>query len=159
MAHRQEVLAASDSRYILDDRGRVCIDASCRAMGLSRKELVARRWKSGSAEHRVKCAIFKETPKQTAKPLVLTPTGAIDIEESLLSLGLSRDTLLRKRWKQNSNPHKVKAAIRCGWKAAQKAKRERAISRAHSSRYSTNGNIMGKSGMKAKGLKDMSQVV
>jgi len=94
-----------------------------------------------------------------ARPLVRTTSGTIDIEESLLSLGLSRATLLRKKWKRGSNPHRLKAAIRCGWKEALKAKRDLEGSRAHSSRYSTNGNLMGKAEMKAKGLKDLSQAV
>jgi len=94
--------------------------------------------------------------KSHARPLVRTASGTIDIEESLLSLGISRANLLRKKWKRGSNPHRLKAAIRCGWKEALKAKRELESSRAHSSRYSTNGNLMGKAEMKEKGLKDTS---
>ena len=97
--------------------------------------------------------------KSHARPLVRTASGAIDIEESLLSLGLSRDTVLRKRWKRGSNPHKVKAAIRCGWKAALKANHKRRSSRAYRDRYSTGGNLMGEAKMKENGLKDLSQVV
>jgi hypothetical protein len=164
MKYKQKVKAARDKRYILTAGGLVDIDASCHALGLTRTGIISNRWESGSACHRVKCAIIKEGADQNPikwgpRPLVRTTSGTIDIEESLLSLGLSRDTVLRKQWKRGSNPHKVKAAIRCGWREAVKAKRELESSRAHSSRYSTNGNIMGKAEMKAKGLKDLSQVV
>jgi len=101
--------------------------------------------------------------KSHARPLVRTASGTIDIEESLLSLGLSRATLLRKRWKRGSNQHKLKAAIRCGWKEALKAKNAHAYRDSNGKRsrdmgptYSTNGNFMGKAGMKEKGLKDTS---
>lgn len=164
MAHRQQRRAAKDRRFILNELGRVDIDGSCRALGLSREELTSNRWKGGSTEHRVKCAILKEVtpqhsrPEPLPRPLVRKPSGAIDIEESLDSLGLSRATILRRQWKQGSNPHKVKAAIRCGWRAAVKAKREMKSTSAHNDRYSTNGNIMGEAEMKEKGLKDLSHV-
>lgn len=167
MRHNQFRKAAGDSRYILDSLGRVDIDASCRAIGLSRKEIMETGWKGGSTEHRVKCAIQKESRHPArSKPLVRTASGTIDIEESLLSLGLSRATLLRKRWKRGSNQHKLKAAIRCGWKEALKAKNAHAYRDSNGKRdrdmgptYSTNGNLMGKAGMEEKGLKDLSQVV
>jgi hypothetical protein len=162
MAHQQQRRAAKDKRYILNELGRVDIDGSCRALGLSREELTSHRWKAGSTEHRVKCAIIKEVadenPAKWPRPLVRQLSGAINIEESLDSLGLSRATILRRQWKQGSNPHKVKAAIRCGWKAAQKAKREMKSAAAYNDGYSTNGNIMGEAEMKEKGLKDLSQV-
>ena len=173
MKRKQKVKAARDHRYILTAGGLVDIDASCRALGLTRTELVNRRWDGGSAEHRVKCAVIKEDAEKLKralgswpKPLVRTASGAIDIEESLLSLGLSRDTVIRKRWKQGSNPHRLKSAIRCGWKEALKAKNAHAYRDSNGKRsrdmgptYSTNGNIMGKAGMKEKGLEDLSQVV
>jgi len=185
MAHQQQRRAAKDKRYILNELGRVDIDGSCRALGLSREELTSNRWKGGSTEHRVKCAIMKEVKRPTVaeqqewyarklseahvaarrpapakwpRPLVRKPSGAIDIEESLDSLGLSRATILRRQWKQGSNPHKVKAAIRCGWRAAVKAKREMKSAAAYHDHYSTNGNIMGEAEMKEKGLKDLSHV-
>lgn len=165
MRHNQFRKAAGDSRYILDSLGRVDIDASCRAIGLSRKEITETGWRSGSAEHRVKCAIQKESRHPArSKPLVRTASGSIDIEESLLSLGLSRATLLRKRWKQGSSPHRLKAAIRCGWKEALKAKNAHAYRDSNGKRdrdmgptYSTNGNIMGKAEMRKRGLKDTSK--
>ena len=166
MKRKQKVKASRDSRYVLTSEGLVDINASCQALGLKRSEITNSRWEGGSTEHRVKCAIVKEAAEalkriQVARPrpLVRTASGAIDIEESLLSLGLSRDTVIHSRWKQGSNPHKLKAAIRCGWREAVKAKRALANARAHSSRYSTNGNIIGKAEMKAKGLKDLSQAV
>jgi len=176
MAQQQRQRADRDKRYILNEMGRVDIDASCRALGLSREELVSHRWKAGSTEHRVKCAILKEADLQrrrrkrtkapkpsSARPLVRTTSGAIDIEESLDSLGLSRATILRRQWKQGSNPHKVKAAIRCGWREALKANNAHAYRDSKGNRdrdmgptYSTNGNLMGEAGMKEKGLKDTS---
>ena len=165
MAQQQRQRADRDKRYILNEMGRVDIDGSCRALGLSREELLSHRWKAGSTEHRVKCAILKEStpqlqrPKSLPRPLVRTTSGAIDIEESLVSLGLSRDTVLRRKWKRGSNPHRVKAAIRCGWKEALKAKLERKSARAYRNEYNANGNIMGEAKMKEKGLKDLSQVV
>jgi hypothetical protein len=88
---------------------------------------------------------------------VRTASGAIDIDESLLSLGLSRETVLRRKWKQGSNPHRLKAAIRCGWEEALKAKRELESNRSYRDNYSTNGNIIGKAEMRKKGLKDTSK--
>jgi hypothetical protein len=160
MAHQQQRRAAKDKRFILNELGRVDIDGSCRALGLSREEIVSNRWKGGSTEHRVKCAILKEVTPQhpRPKPLVRTVTGSIDIEESLLSLGLSRATILRHKWRQGTNPHKVKAAIRCGWKAALKAKRELKSARAPRNEYNSNGDIMGEAKMNEHGLKDLSQV-
>ena len=176
MAQQQRRRAERDSRYVLNERGRVDIDASCRALGISREELLSHRWKAGSTEHRVKCAILKKADLQrrrrkrtkapkpsSARPLVRTTSGAIDIEESILSLGLSRDTILRRKWKQGSNPHRLKAAIRCGWKEALKAKNAHAYRDSNGKRnrdmeptYSTNGNLMGEAEMKEKGLKDTS---
>ena len=171
MKRKQKVKAARDHRYILTAGGLVDIDASCRALGLTRTELVNRRWDGGSTEHRVKCAIIKEDAEQLKRtqggwprPLVRTTSGTIDIEESLLSLGLSRATLLRKRWKRGSNPHRLKSAIRCGWKEALKAKNAHAYRDSNGKRsrdmgptYSTNGNLMGKAEMRERGLKDTSK--
>jgi hypothetical protein len=102
--------------------------------------------------------------KSSARPLVRTASGAIDINPSLLSLGLSRSTLLRRNWKQGSNPHRLKAAIRCGWREALKAKNAHAYRDSNGKRsrdmgptYSTKGNIMGKAEMRKKGLKDTSK--
>lgn len=100
----------------------------------------------------------RKTPKRIKspeKPLVSKLSGAIDVEESLLSLGLSRETVLRRNWRQGSNPHRLKAAIRCGEAKRAKAKAE---AKAYwDEKYSANGNLMGKAGMKEKGLKDTSK--
>tara|TARA_R100000808_G_scaffold6998_1_gene20580 strand:+ start:22343 stop:23026 length:684 start_codon:yes stop_codon:yes gene_type:complete len=167
MAHRQLRRAELDERYILNDRGRVDIDASCAAMGLSREQLTSNRWKAGSTEHRVKCAILKEQElklkrrrRRKRKPsdaLVRNSSGAIAIEESLEAVGLTREDVLSKSWKRGSAPHRIKAAICCGWRAMLKSNRERKSARAYRDRYSSNGNFLGESQMKEKGLRDTSK--
>ena len=167
MVHRQHRRAEHDERYILNDRGRVDIDASCAAMGLSREQLTSNRWKAGSTEHRVKCAILKEQElklkrrrRRKRKPsdaLVRNSSGAIAIEESLEAVGLTREDVLSKSWKRGSAPHRIKAAICCGWRAMLKSNRERKSARAYRDRYNANGNFLGESQMKEKGLKDISK--
>lgn len=109
----------------------------------------------------------RKTPKRiksSARPLVRTASGAIDIDESLLSLGLSRETVIRRNWKQGSNPHRLKAAIRFRACFHPQVKNSNAYRDSNGKRdrdmgptYSTNGNLMGKAGMKEKGLKDTSK--
>jgi len=186
MKLNQHRRAERDKRYIMR-LGKVDIDASIEALGLSREELVNKQCKGGSTEHRVKCAILKESAHLAAKrptvaeqqewyaqklneahaaasrppvakvkplPLVRKPSGSIDIDGSLLSLGLSRATILRHKWRQGSNPHKVKAAIRCNWKAALKAR----LPEPYQSHHNSSGTILGEAKMKEHGLKDLSHV-
>lgn len=167
MVHRQHRRAEQDERYILNDRGRVDIDASCAALGLSREELTSNRWKGGSTEHRVKCAILKEQElklkrrrRRKRKPsdaLIRNSSGSIAIEESLEAIGLTREDVLSRSWKRGSAPHKIKSAIRCGWRAMLQANRERKSSRAYRDRYNANGNFLGEAKMEKEGLKDNSK--